>query len=37
MKFLQGEDYAVLRAFLVWYGMLGVAWIITAFYTHYYR
>ena len=33
MKFLQGDDYAVLRAFLVWYGMLALAWIITIAYT----
>ena len=35
MKLLESDDYAVLRAFLVFYGLLGVAWIITAVYTHY--
>ena len=37
MKLLHDDDYAVLRAFLVWYGTLALAWIITAVYTHYYR
>jgi hypothetical protein len=35
MKFLKSDDYAVLRAFLVWYGMLALAWIVTIAYTAY--
>jgi hypothetical protein len=33
MGFFKDDDWAVLRAFLVFYGLLAAAWIITAVYT----